>query len=184
MLGKQASRGRRKHQHPFSSPGQGGCQRDDDDDGGGTDSSTAEAAGAEALGSRRVCITGHEPQLPVSPSTAQLDFLPPPPCRRGNRGAGRYVEGGSPRRDVQMLPPPARCSQTKPGPKCLSECVRGCQSRCSRRPARHKGTEEGPLITLQPSRAPTCSICIPPTPCLVLPPSLLARQPPTQLGRS
>lgn len=82
-----------------------------------------------------------------------------------------------------MLPPPTRCSQTKPAPKCFSERVRGCQSRCTRRLARHRALRRA-INHPQSSRAPTRSICILLTPASVSPSSLLARQPPTQLGRS
>lgn len=53
----------------------------------------------------------------------------------------------------RMLPPPARRSRTEPAPKCFSERVRGCQSRCTRRLARH-GALRGPLITRGPPEPP------------------------------
>lgn len=59
----------------------------------------------------------------------------------------------------RMLPPPARCSRTKPAPKCFSERVRGCQSRCTRRLARHRALRRA-INHPRPSRAPTGSICI------------------------
>lgn len=113
----------------------------------------------------------------MAPSPPQLGFLPLSSCRGGNGSPGRYIENGVLGETWQTLSPPAQCSQMKPGPKCFRVHVTGCQSCCTRRLARHKGTQEGPLITPAALRAHTRSIYILMTPCFG--PRTLPHSPPT-----